>query len=277
MLQRRWTLMLVCLHAAGAPLPAAQPPTPFATLTCSSPSVPETAHRSYRLFVPEAADAAHPVPLVVYLHGAGAKGDDGQKPLQEPLVKWLAAADHQRQYPCAVLVPQCRSGQAADGRPRNWVQWANQAVTTSDQWRDSDEGASDQLRGAIAIVDEVVQRDAIDRSRVYLIGVSMGGSGAWNWAAREPRRFAAVVPICGLSEVSRAPQTAAVPVWTFHGSEDPVAPVERTRQLVDALRMTRAAVNYTEYAGVGHGIADRVARQAELWVWLFAQRREIVP
>ena len=124
-------------------------------------------------------------------------------------------------------------------------------------------------------LDDVLKTQPVDAARVYLTGVSMGGSGSWNWAAREPQRFAAVVTACGLSEVEKAPALAKLPLWAFHGSDDPIAPVGRSRAMVEALLALGAPVKFTEYSGAGHGIGERVFTENEhaVFAWLFAQRR----
>jgi predicted peptidase len=249
-------------------------PLPFAAEQANSESVPATANRGYRLLTPrEAKGGAAKLPLVIYLHGAGSKGDDNGKPLDEPFVKLLASAATQRKFPCFVLVPQCRAGDDAQGRPNNWVKWENQKGTQPAQWERSDREASDQLRGAMAVRDEVLALGVVDESRVYLTGVSMGGSGSWWWGAREPDRFAAVVTVCGLSDLRHAAALAKTPVWTFHGSDDPIAPVERTRRMVEALKKAGGNVKLTEFTGVGHNISGQVLTEGGLLDWLFAQRR----
>lgn len=274
MLRLKLILLAVAIVTAGGSWIAfGDEPPPFAVRKADA--VPGTANRGYRLLLMPKGTMAGPgkLPLVIYLHGAGSKGDDNLKPLDEPFVKLLASAETQRKFPCFVLVPQCRSGDDTLGRPNNWVRWENQKGTPPAQWERSEREASDQLRGAMIALDEVLAQHPVDRSRVYLAGVSMGGSGAWAWAAREPDRFAAVVTACGLSEVSKAASLAKVPVWAFHGSDDPIAPVERTRRMVEALKDVGGSAKFTEFAGEGHGIAGRVLSESGMLEWLFAQRK----
>ncbi len=239
-------------------------------------AVPETANRAYRLLVPEGAgkDGAK-FPLVVYLHGAGAKGSDNEKQLAEPLPKLLGTPELREKFPSFVLVPQCRDGEDALGRPNNWVKWENQKGTPPAQWETSETEPSDQLRAAMAALEHVLATQPVDPTRVYLTGVSMGGSGTWRWAAREPARFTAAITACGLSEPAKAPALAGLPLWAFHGSDDPIAPVERSRRMVAALRAAGSAVQFTEFTGAGHNIAERVFTDDDHAVlrWLFAQRR----
>lgn len=239
--------------------------------------LPTTVNRAYRL-LPPAGLAAKPdakFPLVIYLHGGGSRGEDNAKQITEPLPKLLATPEIRAAFPCFVLVPQCREGLYDDGRPYNWTKWENQKGAAPAMWLKSDEEPSDQLRAAMAALNDVLGRQPVDPARVYLTGVSMGGSGSWSWASRHPEKFAALLTVCGLSEVSRAEPISKVPVWTFHGANDDTVPVQRTRDLVKALEGFGGKVKYTEYPEGGHGIAQQAFTENDHAAlrWLFEQRR----
>jgi len=230
------------------------------------------ANERYRLFTPRRMSGAERLPLVVYLHGAGAKGEENQKAMKEPMAQFFASEAVQEMQRSYVLVPQCKAGEIEDGRPQNWVHWLHQKEKSPAEWSVSDKEMSRQLRGAAAALASALVSEAVDVTRIYLCGVSMGGSGTWNWAAREARRFAAVVPVCGLSETVRASAMRRLPVWTFQGEKDTTVPVEKTRVMVEALRELKAPVLYSEFAGAGHSIEKLVKGEAGLVPWLFAQR-----
>lgn len=238
--------------------------------------LPTTVNRSYRLLAPAAAKDKpdQKFPLVIYLHGGGSRGEDGAKPVTEPLPKLLATQEMRERFPCFVLVPQCREGAYEDGRPYNWTKWENQKTAPA-LWLKSDDETSDQLRAAMAALKDVLEKQPVDPARVYLTGVSMGGSGSWSWAARQPEQFAALLTVCGLSEVSRAEPISKVPVWTFHGAKDEVVPVQRTRDLVKALEGFGGKVKFTEYPEGGHGIAGQAFSENDHAAikWLFEQKR----
>ena len=232
---------------------------------------PATANRAYQLLAPPEMKPGERFPLVVYLHGAGAKGSDNLRPIGEPLPRLLGSAALRAKYPCFILVPQCREGTDAQGRPHNWVNWMGQRENPPALWEQSEPEPGDQLRGAMAALDDVLARHPVDTARIYLTGVSMGGSGSWYWAAREHGRFAAVMTACGLSETAKAPRLTDLPIWAFHGSDDEVAPVGRTRRMVDALRVAGGAnVKFTEYAGVGHNLAPQMLAESGVFEWLFS-------
>ena len=128
-----------------------------------------------------------------------------------------------------------------------------------------------------------------DPARIYLTGLSMGGYGTWSIAAGHPGMFAALVPVCGgiRPPDAGAPEDGAAnpyaetakkigttPVWVFHGGADPAVPVTESRKMVEALKANSGNVKYTEYEGVGHNSWDKAYREADLPVWLFAQKLE---
>jgi predicted peptidase len=265
---------LLCLVAGNSETPVQQPA--IVRREVGNDDVPATANRGYQLFVPKSEDLENKLPLIVYLHGAGSKGDDNRKPASEPLAAWLTSKEVQGKHPCFVLIPQCRSGDDSQGRPHNWVKWEDQGLKPPAEWLVSDAEPSDQLRASMAILDIVAQDNPIDEERIYLAGMSMGGSGAWDWAAREPKRFAAVVPVCGLSDIRRADSLRELPIWAFHGEKDEIAPVERTKRMMEKLAGYEQA-KFTEFGGAGHNIARSVIQEKALLEWLFAQRKGAKP
>ena len=115
---------------------------------------------------------------------------------------------------------------------------------------------------------------SVDARRVYLTGLSMGGYGTWELAARQPQRFAAVVPICGGGDERQASRLSALPIWAFHGAADNVVFPIRSQKMVDAIRAAGGKIQYTQYPGVGHNSWNQAYRSDELLKWLFAQRRK---
>ena len=178
-------------------------------------------------------------PLIVYLHGSGGRGSDPSKLL--PAAKSLAGT-RPVETAAVVLVPQCRPNCG---------------------WRPDD---------LCQIVDFASQRYRIDRTRVYLIGNSMGGFGAWDAAAKHPNVFAAIAPIAGGGSPDMASKLASVPTWVFHGGEDKTVPPDQSTKLVEAIRAEGGFPKLTLYPTAGHGIRGRVFRTREFWDWLFQQR-----
>jgi predicted peptidase len=216
----------------------------------------------YRVFAPARTDG-HP-PVILFLHGYGERGDDNQKQVEVGLGPHVRA--HADSFPAVVVFPQA----PPDGF------WTDQTA-----------------RAAIAALDAATAEFDGDPDRTYLTGLSRGGFGTW-WVARnEPRRFAALAPICGgltapillgdrtiepfASDDDPFAATARalrhIPTWIFHGARDDVVPPEQSRRMAEALRAAGADVRYTEFPDANHNSWDPAYTTPELWEWLFAQRR----
>jgi predicted peptidase len=118
----------------------------------------------------------------------------------------------------------------------------------------------------------VISHEAVDPARIYLTGLSMGGYGTWDLAARQPERFAAILPICGGGDEATAPRLAKLPIWCFHGDADTVVPVERSRTMIAAVRAAGGSPKYSELPGVGHDSWTPAYRDPAVLDWLFAKR-----
>ena len=207
----------------------------------------------YRLMV---ADGAGAHPLVLFLHGAGERGDDNRAQLAY-LPEILARPDMRKRFPAHVLAPQCPEGKSWSKRT-----WALENPPI--------------LPDALpAMVEEVAGKYAVDRTRLYLTGLSMGGFGAWELAARMPGAWAAVVPICGGGEARNAPGLKDVPIWAFHGAEDDVVPIQRSREMIEAFRAAGGHPRYSELDGVGHDSWTPAYESQELLEWMFSQRSKL--
>jgi predicted esterase len=133
---------------------------------------------------------------------------------------------------------------------------------------------SHPMRLTLGLLGELQKQYAIDPSRIYVTGLSMGGYGTWDIIARRPDLFAAAIPVCGGGDPLTAPAIARLPLWAFHGGNDGVVPTVRTRLMIEALTAAGATPRYTEYPGVGHDSWNRAYAEPDLVAWLFAQRRK---
>jgi predicted peptidase len=214
----------------------------------------------YRLFHPE---TTRKVPLVVYLHGSGGLGDDNLKQLsfgnRFGTRVWLLP-ENQKRFPCYVLAPQT---------DRGWIRY-----DFSQQPAKELSGFGDGARLALEIVDGLRREFPIDERSIYIAGNSMGGAGVWNVLANRPNFFAAAVICCGGVSPDDGTGSAATPLWDFHGDADDVVPVSSSRDRIAARRKAGGHPIYTEYAGVDHDGATRLAfTEPELPNWVFSQRR----
>jgi poly(3-hydroxybutyrate) depolymerase len=248
-------LLAVQIHAGGPmeiqfrdlmiqplPTPTAENPTQpgFHVRTVKT----DQGDRKYTVYVPEGYDGSRTFPVILFLHGAGERGEDGIVTAQVGIGP--AIYNRPGGIPALVVFPQAR---------RTWSA-----------------GSTDSI-AALKALDDVMGAYKTDPKRVILTGLSMGGHGSWDLATAVPDRFAAVVPICGPGETEAADRLKALPIWTFCGDADRDETVLNLRAMVEALRREGAPARLTEYRGVGHNSWDRAYNNPELIDWMLAQHR----
>lgn len=180
-------------------------------------------------------------PLIVFLHGAGERGNDITK-----VARWgpLAYARQHPEFPFVVVGPQCPM----------MKDWSPELVNT--------------------LLDEVIGRYDVDTDRIYLTGLSMGGAGTWETAMAYPDRFAAIVPLCGRVIPLLSGALWKMPVWVFHGEQDQVVPFSQSKEIVEILRgMGNEKVKFTAYPEADHHIWKRTYNNPELYDWILRHRR----
>jgi predicted peptidase len=192
----------------------------------------------YIVFVPKDYKGDKEYPVILFLHGAGESGTDGKKQAAIGLGK---AIRKKEKFEFITVFPQSQKGG-----------WGANSV----------EG-----KRAVAILDEVEKEYKTDKKRVYLTGLSMGGFGTWSMAAAHPSRWAAIAPICGGGDQKSADKIKDIPCWCFHGDADKSVPVQRSRDMIEALKKAGGQPKYDEYKGVGHNSWDRAYANAELFTW----------
>lgn len=182
-------------------------------------------------------------PLLVYLHG---KNGDVMTPEQPWQANVFSNEENFDDRPCFIIAPQ-----------------------NPDQmgWK------GEKAEGVVNIVKQLIENLPVDPKRIYLTGYSMGAYGTFHILADEPELFAAGVPVAGGGNPGTAATFKDVPVWVFHGAQDPTVKVEQSQKMVTALTAEGAEVKYTEYPDGDHGIIDKAYGEQELHEWLFEQRR----
>ena len=182
------------------------------------------------------------IPLVIYLHGASCKGSNLNKLKKYGLPYYVSKG---KQYEFIIVSPQCPAN-------KSWL---------SDDWFEP-------------LYEELNTKYHIDKHRVYVVGMSMGGYGAWHLAMEYPDKIAALVPLCGgCYDSTRICRIKQIPVWAFHGALDKAIPISETEKLVAKLLNCNAPVKYTRVEERGHNIANYFGRQ-EIYDWLLEQRKE---
>ena len=214
----------------------------------------------YRLLTPKDYDAKKKYPLVVFLHGAGERGNDNSKQLVHGMADF-ASDESMAKNPAFVIAPQCPTGE----------KWAN--VDWSADKHDMTTKPADSLRLTVELIAALQKEFSIDADRLYITGLSMGGYGTWDALQRYPDLFAAGAPICGGGDPAQAANFKNVPLWAFHGDADTAVKVQRSRDMIAALEAAGGKPKYTEYKGVGHDSWSASYKNPEFHTWLFAQKR----
>jgi len=235
----RWPLVfgILALSASAADKPS----TGFLDRVYKDP---DGAESKYVVFVPHGYDGKKEYPVILFLHGSGQVGTDGKGPVGGMLAK--AIRDREKTFAFVPVFPQSQFG--------SW-----QAETKDG-------------RRAVAILDEVLNTYKVDAKRVYMTGPSMGGEGTWSLAAAHPRRWAAIVPLCGGGDPKVAAKIKDIPCWCFHGDADRMIEPRLSREMIRAMKKAGGQPLYHEYPGVGHNCWDRAYATADLYEWLLEQR-----
>lgn len=201
---------------------------------------------NFLLFPPPNLNAGERAPLVVFLHGAGQRGDRLDDVLDEALPQILP---HQERLGFWLLAPQCPA--------ESW--WINEL---------------DALSG---LLEEFVESYPVQRKQVYLTGISMGAGCGYHWAAQAPQTFAGLLMCCGRAPwwagfPEKARAFAETPLWIFHGAQDDIVPLRASQELAGALQAAGHAPRFDIDPALGHDCWTHHLSRGEVWDWLLDQR-----
>jgi len=221
----------------------------------------------YRILYPENYDRTKKYPLILFLHGAGERGNDNEKQLTHGSKLFLTEENH-RNFPAIVIFPQCPTESY----------WGNVQIDRSTSpitlTFDYSKPETVALQSAISLVKEIAKAEGVDKKRIYITGLSMGGMGTFEAVYRNPKLFAAATPICGGGDAARYDKRVAkIPFRVFHGSADAVVDVKHSRQMVEKLKTMKVSVNYTEYPNVNHNSWDNAFAEPDFLSWMFSKKR----
>jgi predicted peptidase len=255
-------------------MPGAPKATPAASVASPAVSVDDFEARTfddgkghtlpYRVFVPRGADPSKRYPLVVFLHGSGGRGTDNRRQVTDqtaPLV--FVQPANQARWPSFMVAPQCPPDQ-------QWVDMPWGAPTGKGKrpaqptW---------PLAATVALVDDLQRAfPNIDTHQIHITGMSMGGYGTWDAAARNPTKWKSAVIVCGGYDETAVGSIINLPTWAFHAVDDSAVPVARTREVITALRALGGKPRYTEYpasAKYGHFSWRPAYADPDLLPWMF--------
>jgi predicted peptidase len=220
----------------------------------------------YKVMFPEDYDETKAYPLVIFLHGAGERGNDNQKQLTHG--EQFLIDNFHVSNPAIVIAPQC----PADSY------WANVVRHQIEDKMTLTFGTSDvptqPMTTLISLINNWLSSGKVDINRIYVGGLSMGGMGTLELIWRMPQTFTAAFPICGGGDLTKLPLYAKnTAVWIFHGSDDSVVPVQNSRDIYKELKSLGCDTEYTEYEGVNHNSWDNVFQEKDLAGWLFKHKK----
>jgi len=201
----------------------------------------------YLLFLPKDydANAKKSWPLMLFLHGAGERGDDIEKVTIHGPAKLLKEQEYRDVCPFIVVSPQCREN----------FYWSPKQL--------------------LLLLDGIEKEFKVDQSRVYVTGLSMGGFGSWMFAAEARERFAAIAPICGGFQVEQAAKLVDIPIWAFHGEKDILVPAKLSIDMVAAIEVAGGKkIKLTLYPEAGHDSWTETYDNLELYRWFLSKRKE---
>lgn len=216
---------------------------------------------NYRLLYPD-ADPLQKYPLVIFLHGSGERGSDNDAQLKWG-VKNFATDENMQLHPAVVVAPQCPANSS-------WSMFSNNK-TGGGEHMSAD--PTKPMKLVIALIQQLKKTMPVDSNRIYITGLSMGGFGTFDAIERYPNLFAAAVPVCGGGDTSKAGTIARVPIWIFHGAEDPAVSPAFALNMLTALTKAGAHPGFTQYPETGHFSWIGAYSDKAMMEWLFRQHK----
>tara|TARA_B100001173_G_scaffold157293_1_gene136240 strand:+ start:191 stop:862 length:672 start_codon:yes stop_codon:yes gene_type:complete len=178
-------------------------------------------------------------PLVLFLHGAGERGNDLSLVEKHGIPKMINSGED---FPFITVAPQC---------PKN--QWWSEPL---------------YVKTLILLVEDIIRSNKIDIGRIYATGLSMGGYGTLAIAKERPDLFSAIIPVCGGMDTTDIERLKDIPIWLFHGDEDKVVPVENSELIYDLLKPMNPDIKITIYKGVNHNSWDMTYNDKKIYDWI---------
>ena len=193
-------------------------------------------------YLPRDFDESKRYPLVFFLHGAGERGDDLDVASRHGFMKHVR--EKGAEYPFILVAPQCPNG-------KYWGCYTE---------------------SLLAFLDYICEALPIDRERVYLTGLSMGGTGTWMLAMAAPERFAAIAPICGSGIYWYGEVLTKTPIMVYHGDCDEIVPLQNSIEMIQSVNKRGGRAQIHVLHGVGHNAWDTAYAGEELYTWLLSHK-----
>jgi predicted peptidase len=201
----------------------------------------------YWIYLPhdyEKQEKSNGSPLFLFLHGAGERGNTPEEIVKvkvHGLPKLLDKPEFNKTFPCIAISPQCKHN----------FEWSPSQL--------------------LLLLDHIEQNYKIDKRRIYVTGISMGGFGTWMCLNASPERFAAAAPVCGGANPEWAKKLVAIPIWSFHGDSDKTVPFSVSQKVVNAIREANGKkIIFTSYKDGGHDVWTQTYNNQLLFDWFFS-------
>ena len=211
----------------------------------------------YRQLFPD-ADTMRRYPLVIFLHGSGERGHDNDAQLKWGVMNF-ATDENMAKHPAFVIAPQCPDK----------LGWSN--FSRKDMVLQSTPSKPMEL--LIALIHKIIKTLPVDSNRIYITGLSMGGYGTYDAIERYPDLFAAAIPVCGAGDTSKATLIKHIPIWIYHGAEDPAVNPKYSLDMFEALTRAGAHPGFTQLPETGHFSWLAAYKDALMIDWLFRQHK----
>jgi len=195
----------------------------------------------YLEYFPEINEGDENLPLLIFLHGMGERGDDLTKLKLHGPPSFL---DEKKDFPFITISPQCP----------DTIYWNEEIL--------------------LPFYEEIIAKYLIDKKRIYLTGLSMGGFGTWESIVAKPDLFAAAAPICGGGDPSKLKAVKSMPIWVFHGAKDQVVPLLRSEEMVNKLKEVGSKVKFTIYPEATHDSWTETYSNPKLYEWLLSHQKK---
>ena len=222
----------------------------------------------YRILFPENFNPTQKYPIVFVLHGRGESGKDNEKQLTHGATLFLRD-EVRRNFPAIVVFPQCPIESY----------WANVNITTNNKGKRNfsfvEGGKPTKAMHALqGMVKDFLKKPFVDKERVYVGGLSMGGMGTYELLRRQRKTFAAAFAICGGDNTNNIKKYQTVPLWIFHGGKDDVVDPAFSIAIAERLKTVSDEVKFTLYPNDNHNSWDSAFAEPELLPWLFGHRKD---
>ena len=200
----------------------------------------------YWFFLPADSESQAKMPLLLFLHGAGERGDESGADIAKVKIhgppRLLDTPEFAKNFPCVTVSPQCKNGFA----------WSPAQL--------------------MLLLDHIEKNYKIDKNRIYITGLSMGGFGTWMCLNESPNRFAAAAPICGGAKPEWAEKLTGTPIWIFQGDKDPVVVRAFADRMAEAIQKAGGKkILLTVYEGVGHDSWTQTYDNQLFFDWMLQQ------